>query len=469
MRLLIPACLLIISLIPSTSVAQSNFQYKDDVDFTKLQNAVGASLEDGTGMNVSFVEAPDNAGNYLPLMTANNSADFAGKNITAASGASGGSGHSAGVGLRLYGNNFSMTPSLGDSSANPIIGYEANDWINNQLRLGSGVDPLFQNFDVTNHSYAGAVNAATAVELGRRVDYAVNQSGMTMVVGTSNGNLNSTTLPGLHTSAYNVITVGRTDGMHAAGFTTSYGNGRIKPDIVAPEFTTSNSTPIVSSAAVLLRQAGAGTNAVQPETTKAILLAGATKDEFPSWDRTTTRPLDERFGAGELNVYNSYQILQGGEFNGVQGDPATSVGEYGWDYEDIVAGNDLVYEFAVAPNQEFRDLSIVLNWHMNIIDQNNSQFVFDPVESLANMDLRFYDSTNGFLGNLIDSSVSDVDNVEHIFFDQLAAGTYHLVVSSDLATDFGLAWRFTTVPEPGSAGAILIGLACFLSRRKRRS
>ena len=76
---------------------------------------------------------------------------------------------------------------------------------------------------------------------------------------------------------------------------------------------TSFSTAMVSSAVVLLRQAAnlQGGAAVRPETLKAVLLAGATKEEFPGWSHTVTTPLDPVFGAGELEISNSWFILAG--------------------------------------------------------------------------------------------------------------------------------------------------------------
>ena len=81
---------------------------------------------------------------------------------------------------------------------------------------------------------------------------------------------------------------------------------------------------------------------------------------------------------------------------------------------------------------------------MDIID-NASFFpnVFVPSENLGDLNLEFYDSSDSFLGNLLDESKSTVDNVEHIYLQDLPAGTYHLKISSDTNKDFGVAWRST--------------------------
>ena len=74
----------------------------------------------------------------------------------------------------------------------------------------------------------------------------------------------------------------------------------------------------------MMHEVVAGTDGARSEVIKAMLMAGATKGEFANWidpttglvnpwNRTQTRPLDDVFGAGELNVYNSYLIGIGGK------------------------------------------------------------------------------------------------------------------------------------------------------------
>lgn len=445
--------------------------WKAAIGYDKLVTEVGESLEDGSGVLAAMVEAPRNGSSYMPDLGGGNTGRF----FIEGSGASGTSGHATGVGERFFDNTLSMTPGLGSQMSNAVTGFNAVDWIDNQLGADTGADPSLQNFHVSNHSYIGEIDdmftESDAADVLRRLDFAINQSEMTTVVGTNNS---VGTLPAIMVQGYNSITVGRSDGSHAAGLTSNfYGSGRTKPDIVAPESSTSLATPIVSGAAALLHEAGAGTSATRSETMKAILLSGATKDEFASWDRTTTRPLDEVFGAGQVNIYNSYQILQGGEQDGSVTDPLSAVSENGWDYEEeLVAGQDLFYEFHVPSMEVMEELSIILTWNMEITDTDADVNVFNPVESLADMNLEFYDSTGSFLGSMVDMSASSVDNVEHIYLQNLTAGTYHLRVSSDINRDFGLAWRsnlVSAVPEPGSASLLSGILLTLLARRRRRS
>ena len=448
------AFVLIASLVSTGSIY--GLQWQTEVGFSDLASEVGTALETGWGVDAAFVEAPNSAGNYFVDV---NNGQFMSKTFVYGSGVSGTSGHANGVGSRFFGNTASLAPGVGIDPNHPVTGFEANDWLNFGLGFATGMDPPTQPYQVSNHSYIAILDsnftAPMAENLLRRLDFAINQSGMLAVVGTNNGN-DTTPLPALWVQGYNSISVGVTDGGHASsvirGGTTLYGSGRIKPEIVAPSTYTSTSTPMVSSAAALLHEAGAGSDAVQSETLKALLLAGATKDEFSSWSRSPSQPLDLRFGAGELNIYHSYFMLQSGETNGTTGVPSAAMGESGWDYEPAIeAGGDRYYEFVVAENTLVAELSLVLTWNMEIIDINSGS-QFSPVESLADMNLQFYNSTQGFLNELVDSSVSAIDNIEHIYLKHLTPGTYHLRVTSDLEFDYGLAWRSSVIAAPVVGG-----------------
>ena len=197
--------------------------------------------------------------------------------------------------------------------------YDANNW------LGSGFlnhqqspyqRPSVETRAVQNHSWIGSAGSYDT-EINQRLDYAIDRDGFVCVVGENNGN--STTLPRLLGQSYHAISVGRDDGAHSAGFTTIDGTGRIKPDIVAPsaspENATSWTTPMVASTAGLLYAKLAAapyslTGADKPRVIKALLLASATKNTVPSWANTSSRPLDLRYGAGELNAYHAYSTLR---------------------------------------------------------------------------------------------------------------------------------------------------------------
>jgi hypothetical protein len=393
-------------------------------------------------------------------------------------------GHATGVARRFIGSNSSSPGvSLIVGNAPPAEFTDAIYAGNYLAYLGGGtVEPGRNLWDVSNHSYIlvstanNPFTAADATALAIRFDHSIQEGGGTVVVGSSNGR--STNLPRGLVPAYNAISVGRSDGNHGAGFSTFYGpegevtlpagvSGRIKVDIVAPESVTSNATPRVSSAAALLHQSGTALDAdsVETETMKAILLAGATKEEFASWDKTATRPLDDRFGAGELNIYNSYQIQAGGQQEGSTTPGAAAVTSLGWDYEAAFdPNNELHYQFTVGPNQDDNELSAILSWNVQIDDLDPSNN-FVPDVNLADFNLVLRDDLTGLA---IDVSQSEVDNVEHIFVQDLAEGTYTLEVSGDTDQAFGLAWRLSAVPEPCSLTVLALIAGTALLRRPTR-
>ncbi len=445
--------------LPGTTVAD----WKDDIGWTQLKAEIGASLEDGTGVNVAQIEA-SNGTNYMPDPSF---FEFASPDKTFIDGTGANtsySGHARSVGQAFYGNQTSITPGI-----NNITNYDADDWIGNVIGFNTGADPESQNFKVQNHSYIGnGLSVDDATDILQRVDFVVNQNDVSIFVGTNN----SGSTPQLLVPAYNTISVGRTDGGHATGLTSFYGAGRVKPEIVTPGSAfTSYTTPRAASAAALLHQKGAGTDSVRNESIKAILLAGATKQEFGSWDRTTTRPLDEVFGAGELNIRNSYYIQDAGQFEGSTSEPVSAVGLKGWDYEaSFDDSNSLYYNFDVAASAAQIEASFLMTWNIDVIDSNPLATEFDASTTLANFDMEFYDSSGSFLGTLLDSSLSTGDNIEHIYLSDLSAGTYTLRITGDTDHDFAFAWRINPVPEPSAALAmILIGIGIGLTRRKAPS
>ena len=192
---------------------------------------------------------------------------------------------------------------------------------------------------------------------------------------------------------------------------------------------------------------------MQSETMKAILMAGAIKSSLPAtWSHLDGagqwHPLDDTYGAGELNLYNSYLVTLGGQTAGSTSTPIP-VDSHGWDYRTIQPGasNEVLYDFVIPSGSTAAELSIVLTWNAEISAPFNTG---DPI--LADLNLELVDSNGATVDlNTGDSfadgvSASEVDNVEHLYLTDLAAGTYTLKVSSDdLSSDYGLAWRTTTM------------------------
>jgi hypothetical protein len=218
-------------------------------------------------------------------------------------------------------------------------------------------------------------------------------------------------------------------------------NGRAKPDITAPAHGTSFSTPQVAGAAADLMQAGlrgdAGSDtnsAADIRTVKALLLNGAVKP--PGWTNSNSSPLDARYGAGILNIFNSYKQLTSGKqsyiistTNAVGGAhlPTNIVGTVGvlsgWDYNTNSSGKspprfDAVnhYYFNVTNNLPGTRFiaTATLVWNR----QTNQS-------AINNLNLYLYNCANS---NLVACSTSLVDNVEHIYKTNLTQGRYDLQV-----------------------------------------
>ena len=210
-------------------------------------------------------------------------------------------------------------------------------------------------------------------------------------------------------------------------------DGRSKPDITAPALSTSFSGPLVAGAAALLVQAaGTSSDAGDVRTVKALLLNGAIKplytpDPNNIWSHKASAPLDKRYGAGVLNVFNSYKQFAGGRhaftISSTSSTVIPSTGgnvsvRSGWDFQSAItsSGSDRVnhyfFDLTGAVDGPFT-LTSTLVWN-----RKNGQ------SAINNLDLYLYTAD----GTLIASSNSTIDNVEHLFAQALPPGRYDLQV-----------------------------------------
>jgi len=447
------------------AVQSSLADYRDDTGFIRLQAELGAGMPTGAGVGMTQVEGelptpnfPANA--YLPQAgsgTFAGSGRYAGKTFTAKSGAGEASFHADFVGSNIYGPSagtgttfFSMCPG-----AAYVDCYKASYWDDEFLApLPARLDPALEIRTVQNHAWIYNATAATAdyiKDLVRRQDFSIHRDNYVCCVGLNNGT--ATPIPDLLASAYNVISVGRSNGDHSRGTVTDDmdGPGRRKPEIVAPLDATSYSTAYVSSAAGLLRQVanlGGNARAQDSRTLKAVLLAGATKEEFPAWAKTPEHPLDAVYGAGELNIHHSYHVLNGGEqpANDASGRPHMA-----WDYETLPgAANTADYRLHIPAGQYGVELSAFLVWNRTLQDSNPSAdgFTLAP-DALVNFDLRLFLDPAGGGEVPVDASTSALYNIEHVWKKALPAGNYRLRVSRGGGNphDYALAWRLTVAPH----------------------
>jgi len=434
-------------LILMCAVLPSYGDWMDDVGYTSLQSRLGGGTPTGAGIDVTQVEAGDGNNNYAPDV---NHSEFASKTINIKSGSSGVSSHATTVGRYYYGTSLGF-----GSGINPIDVYEANAWLNNGfLRLRTRFLPLTEDRRVQNHSWIGSYgNDTYDIDVLRRLDYVINRDGVVVAVGVNNGS--GTEMPKLLSSAYNVLAVGLTNGNSSRGPTQIDESGRVKPDIVVPLNLTSWASPVVaSSGALLLETADADTgmdymtNTAKALLVKAQLMAGATKDEFSNWRKGFATPstdgsvpLDYRYGAGELNIDNSHLILTGQEQDA---GGSSDVNIIGWDFGDADSGTSRQYFFEIPPFNYIQDISILVTWNRTFTVSGVNPKVFTP--SFANIDLRLNQADGYSVGTLINESVSTLDNVEHIYLQQMINGRYVFEITTDADWDYAVAWKVVLAP-----------------------
>ncbi len=486
-------------IIPAFSWSLSGYaDYKTDIGYTDLQTLLGTNIPTGAGVNVMQIEASSVASTdptypiYSPDIT---DPAFTGKTFSFPGASSQGvSGHANWVGTIFYGNN-----AMANGITN-IASYEANAWL--ASIAFNTVSPLSNGARIANDSWVGNGNDATQSNLILSLtDRETQINDLIQVVGMANGPSNNPLL----SSAYNVIAVGRTDGgadYSSHAIDTTYTGGRTRPDLVTPETLTSAATPEVSAAAALLIETGhkgttnlstnshtvtgIGTiyDAERAITVKAALMAGADRvtnntsttaniSDYGTNGHSTINGLDERFGAGQLNVLHSYQIITGGEQNSYEdsGNKNGNIGLNGFDYDNAFGGllssnKTATYKFNAASDST---LTASLVWNAGVA--NNSSLA----STLHHLNLALFDvttNTNTALSN------STLDNTQNIWA-QLATGhNYQLLVTSGESTnfswDYALAWHINPMtinpaPVPLPNAFYFFGSALLLSYRQLKA
>ncbi len=325
------------------------------------------------------------------------------------------SGHADGVGWNFYGVSGGVAPNVVH-----VDNYEAGHFYDKVVWPG-----LNTSARVVNQSFIFSTNNESTVN--PKYDNYAAQFGTLFVSGVGNGDV-PVSPPA---TSFNGIGVGVYGANSSAGPTS---DGRCKPDITAPGGATSFSTPYVAgSAAVLLQAANrgdGGTNsnaAADLRTLKALLLNGAIKPA--DWTNGPSTPLDARYGAGIVNVCNSWTQLKGGKrpfiettssTNGAHPPGGNTNNEpvmSGWDTNSISTSSSETranhYYFRLAGSHPFV-LTATLVWNRQ---QGQS--------AINNLDLFLYDVSTS---NVVIASTSLVDNVEHVFVPALRPGRYDLQV-----------------------------------------
>ncbi|MGB8990914.1 MAG: hypothetical protein WCD80_02550 [Desulfobaccales bacterium] len=476
--------------------AAATADYKDDIGYTALANELGAGLPTGAGVKVTQVEAA--CGEPDPSL-----GEFAGKTFTIKSPNLVISGHANAVGQIFYGNSGSIAPGI-----TSIDCYSAGSWTQPGFLRYDTSTPLISSSRVANHSWGGSdLTAGYNIAILARLDWVVDRDEYINVVGMNNGGagVNAPLLG----SSFNAIAVGLSNGSAAYGSyalattpSTPYASGsRTRPDLVAPSDYTSYATPMVSAAAALLVQEGhnGGTtlstdpvvrsttnrngdtiyNAERSEVVKAALMAGASRTS-PNFSQSyvvnTANGLNNVYGAGQLNIYNSYHVIAGGEQNSRE-DYLAGGGEIkglGFDYDPAFGGANAsnktgTYIFHTLTSG---DLSASLVWNLKVAGITGQGF--DTTATLYHLGLYLYDVSDS--NRLVASSDSSVDNTQNLWTSLNSDKIYQLVVKVDpgqldFLWDYGLAWDITAVtthaPVPGSVYLLASGLVAILWLKRK--
>ena len=461
---------------------------KKDIGFSALKTTHGPELPNGSTIPlVTQTEGPtlidhdgnENTAKIKAWMPNPSHKGFSGKDIVNRSGSLPYySGHATSVGLNFFGNNQSMTPGIKN-----IEVYLAAHWLGpGFLRSDRGVKPLTSSSRVSNHSWVASTRNINSSVL-RRIDWVISTDDSTQVVGPCR--------PGqpLLGSAYNVIAVGQASGENGKGTASvdkHYTPDRTCPQIIAPRRTASAAAPVVASAAALLIELGHNTpalstdpvsrstsnrngdtiyNAERSEVIKAALMAGAdrmaqntvTIDNRPVYitdyrielENRAVNGLDKRYGAGQLNIDNSYRIISAGEQNSREDLPESggNIAVRGFDYDPEFGGKEgsntkASYYFKV--NSESQNLWASLVWNTRIVGGEGPYFTGTAM--LYDLDLVLYDITGKGKQIIVASSQSKSDNTENLWVKLKKNHRYLLQVKRSTKQtafkwDYALAWR----------------------------
>ncbi|RIK78253.1 MAG: hypothetical protein DCC68_15740 [Planctomycetota bacterium] len=449
----------------------------DDIGFNRLELELGAALSTGNGVAVAQSEAVFSTGGYYPSTT---HADFSGKSFTQASGAQTVSTHATSVGRSFYGNALSVSPGV-----TSIANYTATGWLNGDyLRSLTNEFPRTSSARVANHSWVSGGFGDEIINSLQRIDYLVEKDDFIQVAGVNNLAAGGVEAPtSLFASAFNVIMVGVSEGDHSTGavdVSAPYlAAGKVRPHLVAPANQTSFAAPLAASTAALLIDIGrdhpglsngtqlssAGrsnrtiTNAETSEVIRAALMAGADRQAITdmsngfTYNATSASGLDPRFGAGQLDVYQSYHIVAGGEQDALERLNVAGVGMYGFDYEASFKANEVrTYRFSV--DEVTREFAASLAWNVDIDLEpvGLGGVLVDPSVDVRNLNLVLRDVNSG---QALATSNGTGDVTENLYIPILPKGEYEMIVSgagysptNPWSIEYALAWRFAPSSTP---------------------
>jgi hypothetical protein len=255
---------------------------------------------------------------------------------------------------------------------------------------------------------------------------------------------------------------------------------------------TSLSAPAASGGAALLYDAAYSLLAASPDARdgrvmKAVLKNSATKTL--GWDNgqvahpngnggvVTTKGLDDRVGAGRMNLDQAFDQLLSGttDVAGLAAGLVGTVDEIGWDFGLVVDGvtNDYLFDLPLVGGSMF---TATLDWFR---DRDLIGIASYVDSSYDNLDLELWRAAGGLPTVLVSESKSTYNNSEHFSFAIPTTGEYMLRVrwagelfdtGQNAANElYGLAWAGVAVPEPSTIVLLAFaGVPFLMAGRGRR-
>ncbi len=158
-------------------------------------------------------------------------------------------------------------------------------------------------------------------------------------------------------------------------------------------------------------------------------------------------PLSRSLGAGQLNAYRAFQQYQAGQ----QSPSSGNIKAIGWDTNIIEVDRYQDYIFA-NPLEADSFISATLTWDRQVkLNDKNGNGVFDIGESFTDegfnkIEMYLMRSQDTDISQNVWSSISQIDNLQHIFIKIPATGRYKLRIvfkSPQVGSSsqrYGLAW-----------------------------
>jgi hypothetical protein len=157
-------------------------------------------------------------------------------------------------------------------------------------------------------------------------------------------------------------------------------------------------------------------------------------------------PLNIQMGAGQLNAFRAFQ-----QFSSGQQPPKQAVPAIGWNYGSIKSSESYQDYMLDKPLQQGSYVSATLVWNRLVeLNDRNKNGEFDLGESfrdrgLNQLDIYLMRAEENDVRNNIWSSVSDIDNVQHIFYPVPTAGRYKIRIVfrkqvNEAVQPYALAW-----------------------------